>query len=1170
MKSKVIAITSFIIGLLFVVTPILANDELIGLEPLIPGRVEGTGTYFEIKDDEYLNIVLKSTEEITILLESVFKTISLNVKASISNSSTMLTIEGLEPNKTYHKYEDSYKNEAVFVSEESGSYSWTQDLTKSHHVWMQDLTESRYILTQEATGTIFLPEQCSSYGTWDAITSTCTLSQDLTKTIEITTNGITLDCLGYSITGTGNGYGIYLNSKNGVTIKNCNIAHFAHGISLQSSYGNTFINNTVSDNRGAGIYLYYSDGNVFISNTSLSNGNQGIILNSSNDNAFTGNNVLNGNLFGLYLSASSDNTLTNNTIAGNPYNFYLFGTILGPGVYTRVGLQNYIDTTNTVDGKPIYYIIGATDQIYDGSTNAGIFYCIDCNNVTIKDLTIQKTAHGIFLWNTNDSTIEHVTTSNIGYGGVDIYYSDRNTITNVRGSNNGYGIAGLHSSSDYNTIYNNTSQNSWAGIYLYRSNNNNVYHNNLIDNTRQISNSYGVGNLFDDGYPSGGNYFNNYTGLDLYSGLNQDQPGSDGIGDTPYTFYGGQDRYPFMVENGWGAPISEKMIKPVGGYLKAAYGDRRDPFSGELKFHNGIDIVSLVPEEIYGKEFVAPVNGKVVNAGFDICAEEWMRINHEDVIRLDGVVRSNVATKYFHLKTTFKDVEEPVTKNRTIGEVGGLFCQGWSTAPHLHFSIYEDAKSVNPLRYVNYVPRPGKGLRITVLSPVDLVITDPGGFTVSKQLIEISETVTYLEEDSDGNETLDDIIWITDRKTGDYLITVIPEPSTLLTDVYTLEALANETTVILAENVPISDIPRVPYILRLTGTEIIPIIPGFIDFNPDTFNLKSRGKYVTVYIELSRGFDIGDINLESVRLNGEVRAESKPTEVGDYDDNGIPDLMIKFDRAAIQAILEEGEEIEITITGKLTDGRLFQGSDIIKVISRDYRGALALVFLLSIAFGGLFIYRRKLIFLSNNKGAVIIVAFLIGSLIFGSIFGYQWWRTKGKLTEKTNQIESVISQLIDQKNQIKDLEKQMELLGISKVSDERFSFRYYDDTWQFKKESPTGWYIDGQLIHGKLKKCNAWLGMSGIEMCMPGEEDCEAVFEGKEEIIELNDGDSIQRKMWTVKKAQTEYILMRYDIFEGTVPFYGIELYTTLNDRQQCVNDFETVLKTFEFRRKGI
>ncbi len=170
------------------------------------------------------------------------------------------------------------------------------------------------------------------------------------------------------------------------------------------------------------------------------------------------------------------------------------------------------------------------------------------------------------------------------------------------------------------------------------------------------------------------------------------------------------------------------------------------------------------------------------------------------------------------------------------------------------------------------------------------------------------------------------------------MIQVIPEPDALPTDTYTLEveALVNGETIImvLAENVPISDIPRRPYILRSTETEIIPIIPAFVDFDPDTLNLKSRGQYVTVYLELPKGYEINEIDLETIRLNNQVPAELKPIAISDYDNNGIPDLMIKFNRSAVQSILELGEKIKIVISGKLNDGRPFEGSDLIRVVSK--------------------------------------------------------------------------------------------------------------------------------------------------------------------------------------------------------------------------------------------
>jgi hypothetical protein len=54
-------------------------------------------------------------------------------------------------------------------------------------------------------------------------------------------------------------------------------------------------------------------------------------------------------------------------------------------------------------------------------------------------------------------------------------------------------------------------------------------------------------NAWDDGYPSGGNYWSDYTGVDLRKGPYQNETGSDGIGDTPYSIDSDNaDRYPLM------------------------------------------------------------------------------------------------------------------------------------------------------------------------------------------------------------------------------------------------------------------------------------------------------------------------------------------------------------------------------------------------------------------------------------------------------------------------------------------------------------------------------------------------------------------------------------------------------------------------------------------------
>ncbi|TET37857.1 MAG: hypothetical protein E3J65_06045 [Dehalococcoidia bacterium] len=90
---------------------------------------------------------------------------------------------------------------------------------------------------------------------------------------------------------------------------------------------------------------------------------------------------------------------------------------------------------------------------------------------------------------------------------------------------------------------------------------------------------------------------------------------------------------------------------------------------------------------------------------------------------------------------------------------------------------------------------------------------------------------------------------------------------------------------------------------------------------------------VTVYIELPEGYDVHEIDVSSITLNGLVPALAKPTELGDYDADEIPDLMVKFNRAEVQDLLEVGEDVEVTISGQVA-GITFEGSDTIRVIKR--------------------------------------------------------------------------------------------------------------------------------------------------------------------------------------------------------------------------------------------
>jgi len=90
------------------------------------------------------------------------------------------------------------------------------------------------------------------------------------------------------------------------------------------------------------------------------------------------------------------------------------------------------------------------------------------------------------------------------------------------------------------TIAMNNITNNRYGIRVEDSSNNKLHHNNFIDNIQQVYiQTPGYANFWDDGYPSGGNYWSDYTGADV---------NGDDIGDAPYIIeLNNTDRYPLMV-----------------------------------------------------------------------------------------------------------------------------------------------------------------------------------------------------------------------------------------------------------------------------------------------------------------------------------------------------------------------------------------------------------------------------------------------------------------------------------------------------------------------------------------------------------------------------------------------------------------------------------------------
>ncbi|MEM4221895.1 MAG: NosD domain-containing protein, partial [archaeon] len=342
------------------------------------------------------------------------------------------------------------------------------------------------------------------------------------------------DCQGYTIDGSGYNRGIYLNNKQNNTIKNCIITEFIYGIYLDNSSNNVLINNN-NLNNGYGIYLYYSSNNTLINNTASSNNNYyGIYLRYSSNNTLI-NNTANSNRHGILLEFSSNNTLVNNTMNNNRYNFGIYGD----------DISHYyqdINTSNTVDGKPIYYWTNekygpnnCKDTEIDESTNAGFVALVGCDNITVKNLNLSNNIEGILLVNTTNSRIINNNISS-NYG-IFLFSSSNNTVT----SNNIFlGWRGVQlNNSHSNAIFtNHIILNDNSGVYLSNSANN-TFFNNFFNNTLNVEIGNSLQNFWNTTKTSGtnivggpylgGNFWAKPDGTGFSENSSACNPGSDRI-----------------------------------------------------------------------------------------------------------------------------------------------------------------------------------------------------------------------------------------------------------------------------------------------------------------------------------------------------------------------------------------------------------------------------------------------------------------------------------------------------------------------------------------------------------------------------------------------------------------------------------------------------------------
>ncbi|MCK4445008.1 MAG: right-handed parallel beta-helix repeat-containing protein, partial [Thermoplasmata archaeon] len=363
-----------------------------------------------------------------------------------------------------------------------------------------------------------------------------------------------------------------------ITVRNSTLSEINGGIELNSVH-NCHIEDITAIDNAHGIYSYFSSNTTIVDSTLSSNRWGSIYLHFSIDITLI-NTVMMGegiSISGLSLAHWNTHTIdTSNTVNGKPV--YYWKNVIGGTIPLDAGQIILANCTGAVVESQVIVEKSAAIllafSLYNRMANntvsnnrQGIYLHFSANNTIVSNTFSSKNTDGISLYHSDNNTVINNEISSNAVG-IDLSYSNHNTIANNTISLNTWGVSLSDSSyntitdntissneqgftvggSNDNTIINNTVSDNWYGISITYSHGNRIYRNKFLDNERQADDNTND-NQWDNGYPSGGNYWSDYSCVDEKSGPNQDRAGSDGICDTPYNIHGGvgKDRYPLSA-----------------------------------------------------------------------------------------------------------------------------------------------------------------------------------------------------------------------------------------------------------------------------------------------------------------------------------------------------------------------------------------------------------------------------------------------------------------------------------------------------------------------------------------------------------------------------------------------------------------------------------------------
>lgn len=735
--------------------------------------------------------------------------------------------------------------------------------------------------------------------------------------IQLVEDNVELDCNGATLVGDGSYYAFVLHKASNMTVRNCNIINYYIGISLsplsgswsEMTYNNLLENNRIVNNT-YGIHLFGSDNNSITKNTIMNSGEYSLHAVGSYSNNIWANDFYDD----VYDTNEENNTYCINGV-GNRYFNNATGPICPDECTTPTDGMNITENTT--------FCLGTYD-LSNGVNIVADNVILDCNEATLKGNSSISIASII------GNRKGDITPSNLP--SLFEFYNSREyseLLFNSELESRFFGyvqsvsplIDGISIIDKNGVIIKNCNVEGYSGsgIELYNSSNSKIINNTLSDNKP----NFGIRiDYSSNAYLSNNSMLNNRAGLFVCC---YGQSQYNHIIDTTNTVNGKPVFYYFDQEN---QVIENKDI----GHLTLAYCENIRVKNNNISDGDGVRL------HYTGNSII----------------EDNTVLNNDDGIRLywssnnNKILNNTVSSNLFGigLSTSYNNT---IRNNYAYGNLNGIGI----------YSSYYNIISNN-----NIDSSTGTGIKL-YSSSNNLILNNnilnsgsiPGSFLAYGIRVWYSENNNIFNNNI--SSTVGHGIELFGMESWGYSINNAIEHNNIWNNSYS-NLFNNQPANVAAENnwwgtnveseiaakiydyYDNSELGVVDYCPYLDDQYpygnstpcAIPYINATIDCKPDTLQLKSKGKCFTCYIELPSGYDVNQINISNVELItdiGNVSANPKPTEIGDYDSDSIPDLMVKFNRAAVESILIVGNQT-VTVIGNANETP-FEGFDVIRVIN---------------------------------------------------------------------------------------------------------------------------------------------------------------------------------------------------------------------------------------------